>query len=63
MAPARSTTRWRRSPLPYLVVIETVTIFLPLLYHGVYGLFISYQGKPNPFALGYPRNWMYTLQA
>lgn len=50
------------SSFPYLVLIETVTIFLPLLYHGVYGLFIAYQGQPNAFTLGYPRNWMYTLQ-
>ncbi len=33
--------------LPYLVVLEWGLIFLPLLYHGVYGLIIAFQSKNN----------------
>jgi succinate dehydrogenase / fumarate reductase, cytochrome b subunit len=48
--------------LPYLLGIETVFIFLPLLFHGGYGLWITWQGQPNQFQYPYVRNWMYTLQ-
>lgn len=48
--------------LPYLLGIETLFIFLPLLFHGVYGLWITWQGQPNQFQYPYVRNWMYTLQ-
>ncbi|MFN7945309.1 MAG: succinate dehydrogenase [Blastocatellia bacterium] len=47
---------------PYLLGIETLLIFLPLLYHSVYGLWVTWQGRPNQFRYNYTRNWMYTLQ-
>jgi succinate dehydrogenase / fumarate reductase cytochrome b subunit len=47
---------------PYLLGIETLLIFLPLLFHGIYGLWITWQGQPNQFRYPYVRNWMYTLQ-
>jgi len=48
--------------LPYLLAIETVFIFLPLLFHGIYGLYIVWTGKQNVLSYGYPRNWMYFVQ-
>jgi succinate dehydrogenase / fumarate reductase cytochrome b subunit len=47
---------------PYLRGIETLLIFLPLLFHGIYGLWVTWQGRPNPFRYPYARNWTYTLQ-
>src|ERR1700692_3292791 len=33
--------------LPLVRVLEWVFIFLPILYHGLYGLYIWFRGKPN----------------
>ncbi|GAB7388717.1 succinate dehydrogenase cytochrome B558 [Bacillaceae bacterium] len=48
--------------LPFLIVIETLFIFLPLLYHAVYGLYIAFQAKHNVGNFGYFRNVMFMLQ-
>jgi succinate dehydrogenase / fumarate reductase cytochrome b subunit len=48
--------------LPFLVPIEIAMIFLPLAFHTLYGLYISFQGKSNPFNYGYGKNWMYVAQ-
>ena len=48
--------------LPYLAALEIGTIFLPLLYHGIYGLYIARTGRPNSTAYPYMDNWRYTLQ-
>lgn len=48
--------------LPWLVVIETVFIFIPLAFHGVYGILIAWQGKLNQNQYPYMDNWRYTLQ-
>lgn len=48
--------------LPLVIVIEALLIWLPLFYHGVYGLYIAYQAKPNVGRYGNERNWRYTLQ-
>lgn len=48
--------------LPLVIVLETLLIWLPLFYHGVYGLYIAYQAKPNVGRFGNERNWRYTLQ-
>ena len=33
--------------IPYLLLIEIFGIFLPLLFHSVYGILISAEAKPN----------------
>jgi succinate dehydrogenase / fumarate reductase, cytochrome b subunit len=47
---------------PYLIFIEVFGIFLPLLFHSVYGILISAEAKPNVLNYGYGRNWFYILQ-
>ena len=42
--------------------MEILGIFVPLIYHAVYGLIITYEGRPNVGAYRYGRNWMYFLQ-
>jgi len=34
-------------------------LYLPLLFHGLYGLFITYESRPNLLRYGWVRNWMY----
>lgn len=48
--------------VPYILLVEVIVIFIPLIFHGVYGLVITYQGRPNVADYGYFRNWMYFLQ-
>ncbi len=48
--------------LPWLLGIEIVFIFLPLAFHGAYGVLIAWQGKLNQNRYPYLDNWRYTLQ-
>ena len=48
--------------IPYIIFIEITGIFIPLIYHAVYGLFITWEARPNNLAYPYPRNWFYTIQ-
>ncbi|GGF96996.1 succinate dehydrogenase cytochrome b558 subunit [Paenibacillus abyssi] len=48
--------------LPFVPVLELFGIFLPLLFHGVYGLYIAYQSNNNLGQFSYGRNWAFTLQ-
>jgi succinate dehydrogenase / fumarate reductase cytochrome b subunit len=48
--------------IPYILFIETAFIFLPLIYHAVYGLVITWESRPNNLNYPYPRNWFYTIQ-
>ena len=48
--------------LPLVRVLEWVFIFLPILYHGLYGLYIWLRGKSNVVYYPWSGNWMYTAQ-
>ena len=48
--------------IPYVVLLEIFGIFLPLLFHGIYGLKIAYEARPNNRSYTYARNWLYTVQ-
>ena len=48
--------------LPLVRVLEWVFIFLPLLYHGIYGVFIWIRGKANVVYYPWAGNWMYVAQ-
>src|ERR687886_1110016 len=48
--------------IPYILFVEIGLIFIPLIYHAVYGLFITWEARPNNLAYPYPRNWFYTIQ-
>ncbi len=47
---------------PVKTAVAWLTVYLPLIYHSIYGLFITREAGPNFLAYGYFRNWMYTLQ-
>ncbi|WLR50142.1 succinate dehydrogenase cytochrome b558 subunit [Bacillus tianshenii] len=48
--------------LPFRYFLEIFVIFLPLLYHAIYGLYIAFTAKNNVSNYGYFRNWMFLLQ-
>ncbi|HEY0729942.1 MAG TPA: hypothetical protein VGD38_17790 [Pyrinomonadaceae bacterium] len=48
--------------IPYILFVEIGGIFIPLLYHAVYGLVITWESRPNNLAYPYPRNWFYLIQ-
>jgi|YelNatPaOPRAMG01_1025707.scaffolds.fasta_scaffold04708_5 succinate dehydrogenase / fumarate reductase cytochrome b subunit len=48
--------------LPLEIVIEAVVLWIPILYHAIYGLVITATSEPNVAAYPYPRNLQYTLQ-
>ncbi len=48
--------------LPFVAVLEVVLIYVPLLYHSIYGIWISAYGQANLTKYAYGRNWMYFLQ-
>ncbi len=48
--------------LPFRYVLETVIIFIPLLFHAIYGLYIAFTAKNNVSRFGFFRNWMFLLQ-
>jgi len=48
--------------LPFAVALEILVIAVPLLFHGVYGLFITGTARPNVISNRYLRNWMYFIQ-
>lgn len=47
---------------PFLIFVEVFGIFLPLLFHSVYGVYISTRSRSNAFTYSYARNWFYVLQ-
>jgi succinate dehydrogenase / fumarate reductase cytochrome b subunit len=48
--------------LPFLPVVEWTFIYLPILYHTFYGIWIIATGQPNVGRYAYAKNWAYTLQ-
>lgn len=48
--------------LPFRIFLEVFIIFIPLLYHAIYGVYIAFTGTSNVGKYGFFRNWMYILQ-
>jgi succinate dehydrogenase / fumarate reductase cytochrome b subunit len=48
--------------IPYILFVEIGGIFIPLLYHAIYGLVITVEARPNNLAYPYARNWFYLIQ-
>jgi len=48
--------------IPFLLLIEIFGIFLPLIFHSVYGVIISSEARPNVLGYNYGRNWFYFFQ-
>lgn len=48
--------------IPYILLVEIGGIFIPLIYHAVYGMVITVEMRPNNLHYPYARNWFYTIQ-
>jgi len=48
--------------LPLMIWMELFIIWLPILFHGIYGLYIAYQSNLNTGRFSYGRNWAFALQ-
>ena len=48
--------------LPFLLTMEIVVIYIPILYHALYGIHIAFTAKNNVGHYSYFRNWMFLLQ-
>lgn len=53
---------WEMAPRPVFYAIEVFVLLVPLMFHGLYGLWIWSKGESNASQYGYARNWLYTLQ-
>jgi succinate dehydrogenase / fumarate reductase cytochrome b subunit len=48
--------------LPFLIWIEILFIYIPLLFHSAMGFYITFVPDFNVLRYNHPRNWLYTLQ-
>ncbi len=48
--------------IPWRPFVEAAAIWLPILYHGGYGVYIWLKGKSNVSDYPWVSNWLYTLQ-
>jgi len=48
--------------IPWRIIVEACVLWLPILFHGFYGIYIWWMGKSN--AIGHPwmANWLWVLQ-
>ena len=47
---------------PGVFLLELFFIWIPILYHGIYGVYIWYRGDTNVVSYPWSGNWMYTAQ-
>jgi succinate dehydrogenase / fumarate reductase cytochrome b subunit len=50
------------SGFPFVVALELFGIWLPILYHSIYGFYIWGRGDSNVSDYPWAGNWMYTMQ-
>lgn len=48
--------------LPFTIWLEIFGIYIPLLYHALYGIYIWWRGESNVADYPWTGNWMYTAQ-
>ena len=48
--------------LPLVTMLELFGIWLPILFHALYGFYIWYRGESNISEYPWTGNWMYTAQ-
>jgi succinate dehydrogenase / fumarate reductase cytochrome b subunit len=48
--------------IPWRIFVEAAVIWLPILYHGGYGVYVWWKGQANVSQYPWVGNWVYTLQ-
>jgi succinate dehydrogenase / fumarate reductase cytochrome b subunit len=56
-----ATVRFLNS-VPSVTFVEWTFIFIPILFHGVYGVYIWLRGDSNVTSYPWTGNWMYAMQ-
>lgn len=49
-------------PHNLLLIIEWVVIYIPMMFHAFYGVYIAFTAKPNPGRFSTYRNWAFVVQ-
>ncbi|HEY4531869.1 MAG TPA: succinate dehydrogenase cytochrome b558 subunit [Kurthia sp.] len=48
--------------IPFLPIVEWVVIYIPLMFHAFYCVYIAFTAKPNLNRFGTTRNWFFMMQ-
>lgn len=48
--------------LPFVLLLETFVIYLPILFHAILGIYIVLDARNNVKRYGFFRNWMFFFQ-
>jgi succinate dehydrogenase / fumarate reductase cytochrome b subunit len=48
--------------LPLLVAVEATFIWIPILFHALYGFYVMLSGRSNLSSYPFTTNWLYILQ-
>lgn len=48
--------------LPYLLFLEVFLIYLPLLFHAVFGVYLAFTSTYTVRQYGFLKNWYYAIQ-
>jgi succinate dehydrogenase / fumarate reductase, cytochrome b subunit len=48
--------------IPWRIFVEAAILWLPILFHGFYGIYIWWLGKSNAAVHPWMANWLYVLQ-
>jgi succinate dehydrogenase / fumarate reductase cytochrome b subunit len=48
--------------IQFRLVVEILGIWVPILYHGCYGVYVWLTGQSNVLDYPWMKNWLYTLQ-
>jgi len=48
--------------VPWRILLEAGVLWVPILFHGFYGIYIWWRGKSNAFSHPWMANWLYVLQ-
>ena len=48
--------------LPFLLATEWAFIYLPITFHTLYGLYVTFTGQPNSIRYPFGKNWFYFVQ-
>ncbi|PNZ36377.1 succinate dehydrogenase, partial [Staphylococcus felis] len=48
--------------LPFLYALEFIMIYIPILYHAIYGIYIAFTATHNIGHYSYTRTWLFLFQ-
>jgi len=61
-AEAYNTAAGLMEKIPFLLLVEFVVIYIPIVFHAIYGVYIAFTAKNNLKRFSTFRNWMFYFQ-